>query len=113
MIEFPTFLKLMDKLSDEKNLEEELDEAFRSLDTSGSGIISSVEFRTLLTQQGEKMSKEETDKFLQFADCDGRGEINWRGKSSLITMVTAGFYGNMQTAVSYYYANNRFPWQYL
>ena len=84
MIEFATFIQLLDKLKPEGDTEEEIDEAFRVFDPTGSGVISVVDFRVMLTQLGEKMTEEEADNFMQFADGSGKGEINWRGKMCLL-----------------------------
>ena len=57
--------------------EEELCAAFRLLDTDGTGTISAVELRHIMTNLGEKLTDEEVDEMLREADIDGDGQINY------------------------------------
>ena len=45
-----------------------------------SGTITASELRHILTNMGEKLSEEEADDLIAFADQAGKGEVNYRGK---------------------------------
>ncbi|KAK2142388.1 hypothetical protein LSH36_963g00035, partial [Paralvinella palmiformis] len=71
VIEFPTFLEIMNNVRHEDDTEEDIEEAFRVFDPSGSGYISAVKLR-------EKLTEEEVEDMIAYADrcCDG--DINYR-----------------------------------
>ncbi len=70
----------MGKIRRDGETEPEMDEAFRVFDPTNSGYISAVALREVLTGLGEKLSEEEADDLIAFADIEGTGEINYRGK---------------------------------
>ena len=49
---------------------------------SRAGSFSCSDLRNFLKQFGEKMSDEELDEFIAFADTETKGEVNWHGKKS-------------------------------
>ena len=61
-----------------------MDEAFRVFDASASGTMSASELRHILTNMGEKMSEEEADDMIVFADQAGKGEVNYRELMKII-----------------------------
>ena len=52
-------------------------EAFKIFDPDGTGTISSGEMRTVMTNLGEKLTKEEVDAMLKEADPDNSGKIDY------------------------------------
>ena len=49
--------------------------------SSGNGIISAPDLRLIMTSMGEKLSEEQVEEMIQFADCEAQGEINYKGKA--------------------------------
>lgn len=78
MIDFPTFLELMVKVKREGESEDEIEEAFRVFDPSGSGVISASDLRHIMTNLGEKLSEEEANDMVAFADSYEKGEVHYR-----------------------------------
>ena len=59
-IEFPEFCNMMAiKMNDDETDEELIRMAFRVLDKSGSGTITSKEFKHLMTNIGDKLTDDE------------------------------------------------------
>merc|ERR1719150_1300340 len=56
---------------------EQVIEAFKIFDPDGTGVISSQEMRTVMTNLGEKLTKEEVDAMLKEADPEGSGKIDY------------------------------------
>jgi calmodulin len=83
-MEFATFLELMSEMQREGESAEELEAAFKAFDVSSTGFIEVTELRQTLMSKGEKMTEEEVDEFLTFADSKGKGEVNYRGLSFYI-----------------------------
>lgn len=70
-IDFPEFLSLQARKMKDTDTEEELVEAFKVFDRSGTGYISISELRHVMTNLGEKLSDEEIDEMIREADVDG------------------------------------------
>ena len=65
-IEFPQFLTMMQrKVSQKVELEEQLKEAFKTLDKQNSGFLLVADLKHILTSIGEKMTKEEVRSMIQ------------------------------------------------
>jgi len=77
MLDFPEFLSMMRKCTDDANSEEEMQEAFRVFDRDGNGYVTEKELRLIMMNLGEKLSDEEIDEMIQCADVDGDGQINY------------------------------------
>ncbi len=77
-IDFNQFLELLARTPSEGDSAEDMDEAFRVFDPSASGTMSASELRHILTNMGEKMTEEEADDMIAFADQAGKGEVNYR-----------------------------------
>merc|ERR1719189_715428 len=56
---------------------EQVIEAFKIFDPDGTGTISSSEMRTVMTNLGEKLTKDEVDAMLKEADPDNSGKIDY------------------------------------
>ncbi|XP_048732600.1 calmodulin-A-like isoform X3 [Ostrea edulis] len=63
--------------------EEYLREAFRAFDKDGSGNITMIELRQIMTNHGEKLTDEEVAEMIQEAD-DGKGEVHYEDFVKLI-----------------------------
>jgi len=79
-IEFEEFCVLMCKNMKEADDLDTLKEAFRLLDSDGSGEISKVELKALLhsfSKMGEEIGENEIDDLIKEADVDGDGQISY------------------------------------
>lgn len=76
-IEFPEFLDLAFRIIKSVDLASEVREAFRLFDKNGDGYISSEELKSILSNNGEKISDNELDAMIKDADIDGDGKINY------------------------------------
>jgi len=77
MLDFPEFLDMMRKSTDDANAEEEMQEAFRVFDRDGNGFVTEKELRLIMMNLGEKLLDEEIDEMITCADVDGDGQINY------------------------------------
>merc|ERR1711904_305013 len=57
--------------------EETLLECFRTFDKDGKGVITVAQFRYMLIMLGDPLKEEDADEFVDFADKDKTGEINY------------------------------------
>uniref|UniRef100_A0A8W8HYU8 EF-hand domain-containing protein n=1 Tax=Magallana gigas TaxID=29159 RepID=A0A8W8HYU8_MAGGI len=78
-IDFNEFLQMMSKKMKETDTEDEIREAFRVFDDSGTGSISSNQLFLILTTMGDKprLTDEEAKEAVKTADIDGDGDINY------------------------------------
>ena len=76
-IDFPEFLTMMLRKMNTGNVEKELKEVFTVFDQDGSGTISRQELRAALSMLGEKLTDEEVEEAIKFADTSGDGEIEY------------------------------------
>ena len=109
-IQFPEFLLMMAKKTSELNAEDEIREAFHVFDRDGNGYISRNEFSAVLLNIGEKITDEEMQgkrsvlptlieimrklvifftEFIEEADIDGDGKINYEEFYLMMTSGTA------------------------
>eukprot|EP00741_Cyanophora_paradoxa_P003358 tig00000692_g3264.t1 len=77
LIDFANFLTIMSKKSKEPYSTEEIMDAFRVFDKEGSGYITTVELRHIMTNLGEKLTDEEVDEMIREADVSGDGKVNY------------------------------------
>jgi len=75
-VEFPEFISMMQKRMKHTDNDEQIREAFKVFDKSGTGFIEVAELRHVLTTLGEKLTREEVDGVLKEADADNDGKIN-------------------------------------
>ena len=66
-------------LTDTRDKEEEIREAFRVFDRDGTGMISAAELRHVMTNIGEKLSDQEVDEMIREIDVDRDGQVNYEG----------------------------------
>lgn len=76
-VDLSEFLAIMARKTKDTDSEEEVREAFRVFDRSGSGFISAAELRHVLTSIGDKLTEEEADEIIREADVDGNGQIDY------------------------------------
>ena len=80
-IDFPEFLTMMKKKRKESDIEEELKKAFRVFDKDDNGFISAAELRHVMTNLGEKLTDEEVDEMIEWADVEVKdGQIQIEGE---------------------------------
>ncbi len=48
----------------------------------GHGQLSAAELRHIMTNLGEKLTEDQVEEMLAFADADAQGEINYKGKEA-------------------------------
>lgn len=86
-LDFTEVIKILAvKTKEPPETEEYLREAFRAFDKDGSGNITLIELRQIMTNHGEKLSDEEVAEMIQEAD-DGKGEVHYEGnKSNMYTL---------------------------
>lgn len=83
-MDFPEVMKILAiKTKEPPETEEYLREAFRAFDKDGSGNITLIELRQIMTNHGEKLSDEEVAEMIQEAD-DGKGEVHYEDFVKLI-----------------------------
>lgn len=75
-IDFSEFLNMMSRSVKEVDTEEELKNAFKVFDKDGSGTISAIELRSVLSHLGENLTDDELDEMLKMADKNGDGNID-------------------------------------
>lgn len=82
-MDFSEVMKILAiKTKEPPETEEYLREAFRAFDKDGSGNITLIELRQIMTNHGEKLSDEEVAEMIQEAD-DGKGEVHYEGNLNL------------------------------
>lgn len=97
-IDFADFLTMMAKTVKYTDSEEEIREAFRTIDKYGNGFISAAELRHVMTNLGEKLSEEEVDEMIKEADPDSDGQINYE---EFVTMLmSSNFTYNFELEVA-------------
>jgi len=76
-IDFPEFLRMMERRMRDTDAEEEIREAFKIFDKEGNGYISAAELRHVMCNLGEKLTDDEVDEMIREGDVDGDGQINY------------------------------------
>ena len=54
----------------------------------GNGIISAPDLRLIMTTMGEKLTEEQVEEMIQFADSEAQGEINYKGKHNFASSLS-------------------------
>ena len=67
---------MMSRKLNNRNIEEEIKEAFQVFDKNKDGYISTQEFREVMVNLGEKLTEEEIGEMIKEADIDGDGKIS-------------------------------------
>nr|ACO15054.1 Calmodulin [Caligus clemensi] len=76
-IDFKEFVEMMKKKSSETDQTEDLREAFRIFDKDKSGYIEAKEIISVTTTMGQVLTPEELRNFMQEADLDGDGKLDY------------------------------------
>jgi len=76
-IDFNEFLEMMKKKSGEEDVMEDLREAFRMFDKNKDGFIDLTELKKVTALLGTTLSKDELGAFMDEADKDGNGKIDY------------------------------------
>ena len=69
-------------VSNPRDSEDEIREAFRVFDRDGNGYISAVELRHVMTNLGEKLTDDEVDELIREIDVDNDGQVNYEGTTT-------------------------------
>lgn len=100
-LDFTEVIKILAvKTKEPPETEEYLREAFRAFDKDGSGNITLIELRQIMTNHGEKLSDEEVAEMIQEAD-DGKGEVHYEGNKSICTLWILGSNHNQKVVPQY------------
>ena len=81
-IDFEEFLAIMVTQGKKQEEESKLVEAFMQFDLEGTGYITEQNLRHIMMSLGDQLTLEETNEMIKYADCDGDGYINYKGKES-------------------------------
>jgi len=76
-IDFQEFLAMMKQKANEADQESDLKEAFKIFDKNKDGYIDLNELKNVSTMLGATLSKQEMDEFMQEADVDGNGKLDY------------------------------------
>ncbi len=77
-IDFPEFLTLMVRRTNNTNPEEEILDVFKVFDRDGNGMISIDELRHVMKSLGETLSELEVDEMIRDGYIDGDEQINYK-----------------------------------
>jgi len=76
-IDFDEFCEMMLKQSKDIDQTVEIREAFKIFDRDGNGYIDAKELKDVVTRMGECLTAEEADEFLQEADTNNDGKLDY------------------------------------
>merc|ERR1712150_357761 len=76
-IDFDEFCEMMLKQSKDIDQTVEIREAFKIFDRDGNGYIDAKELKDVVTRMGECLTAEEADEFLQKADTNEDGKLDY------------------------------------
>lgn len=79
-VDFAGFCKLLtSKFVSNAEAEQEIREAFKIFDKSGSGLISAAELRHVMTNMGEALTADEAEELIasHVSDLDDQGMLNY------------------------------------
>ena len=83
-IEFSEFITMMTQKIKTCGYYNEVLQVFKILDEDGSGSISEVELREVMTSIGEDVTDEEIREMIHEADTDGSGQVNFKQFASIV-----------------------------
>ena len=78
MLDFQQFLRVMEPVLEETDMEGDLLKAFQLFDKEKNGFISVATMRYLLSDLEQKLTEEEIDAIIDMADIDGNGKIDYK-----------------------------------
>ena len=73
---------MMGRRMNNTDREKEIQEAFSVFDRDGNGFFSAAEIQRVMNNLGEKLTDEEANEIVAYADMDGDCKINFKGKQS-------------------------------
>ncbi|CEP17845.1 hypothetical protein [Parasitella parasitica] len=76
-IDFDEFLSIMSRMENNKDIENDLIEAFKVFDKDGNGYITPDELRSVMTNLAQKLTQKELDEMIKEADKNGDGMIDY------------------------------------
>ena len=76
LITFEKFIDIYEKLINNQDSEEDIINELKKLDKNGTGNITVKDLKSLLTNFGEVLTKEEIDDVIQESNADKSGNIN-------------------------------------
>ena len=76
-IDFDEFCEMMLKQSKDIDQTVEIREAFKIFDRDGNGYIDAKELKDVVPRMGECLTAEEADEFLQEADTNNDGKLDY------------------------------------
>lgn len=75
--DWDTFINFLDEIWNDADISAQITEAFHVFDEDGSGAISAVELKHVMTNLGEKLTDKEIDDIFCEGDVDGDGQIDY------------------------------------
>ena len=75
-MEFPEFLKLVNRTLQDRDPREEIEKAFMRFDDDNTKRISFRNLKRVALELGEELTDEELNEMIKAADQDGDGEIS-------------------------------------
>ena len=85
-IDFQEFLDLMARKIDGRSFEDELKEVFMTLDDDGSGYITDDEIKMIMHALGEKVTDQDIQEMIKFADSDGDDQVTLEDFMRVMTL---------------------------
>ena len=85
LIKFEDFVQLMQSKLKKTDIANELLEAFNYFDKNGQGTISCNEFRHIMSTLGEKITDEEINYMMKYADPYNTGNIEYKNFVEILT----------------------------
>jgi calmodulin len=76
-IDFATFVSILDKHSKLEKCQQDIVNAFKAHDPSGSGVVPTGELRHILTQFGDKMATTEVEKLFRDAGVLSKPQVRY------------------------------------
>eukprot|EP01015_Nassula_variabilis_P000838 TRINITY_DN10464_c0_g1_i3.p3 TRINITY_DN10464_c0_g1~~TRINITY_DN10464_c0_g1_i3.p3 ORF type:complete len:165 (-),score=55.12 TRINITY_DN10464_c0_g1_i3:85-579(-) len=76
-MDFPEFLRIMEKNMKDVDAEEELLDAFKIFDPGNKGFMDSAELRVIVTKMGEQFTEEEAEQMIREADPENTGRVSY------------------------------------
>lgn len=85
ILDFPEFISLMARKMKDVNPEEELLEAFQTLDKEKNGHISTTQLKHMVMNMGEVFTDDEAEQMIREADPEGTLQVKYEDFIKLMT----------------------------
>jgi len=82
--DYAQYCVLIDKVQNKGVTRRQLQEAFKALDEDGNGEVTTAELKRTLTAVGEPLTDEEVADFMQHADKNGDGVVDYMEFSNMM-----------------------------